>query len=51
MTDTQRPHTVAFQFQTPLDKMRPGRYTAQVTVVDEIGRKFAFARAPLIVAQ
>jgi hypothetical protein len=29
--------------------MKPGRYTCQVNVIDEVGRKFAFTRAPLVV--
>ncbi len=36
------------QFQVPLAKLLPGRYTCQVSVVDEVGRKFAFARSPLV---
>jgi len=43
-----RPGTVAFQFQTALSQLKPGDYTAQVNVVDEQGRRFAFSRAPLI---
>jgi len=44
-----RPHMAPFQFQAPLAKLAPGRYTCQVNVVDELGRKFAFARAPVVV--
>ena len=43
-----RQATAAFQFQTPLAKLPPGRYTCQVNVIDEIGGRFAFPRAPLI---
>ncbi len=43
-----RPQTVAVQFRVPLERLAPGRYTCQVNVVDEIGRKFAFPRAPLV---
>src|SRR6185369_3521867 len=39
-----RPHMAPFQFQATLAKLTPGRYTCQVNVVDELGRKFAFAR-------
>lgn len=45
---TERPSTLAFQFQTTLSQLKPGDYTAQINVVDEQGRKFAFSRAPLI---
>jgi hypothetical protein len=38
-----------FQFQATLAKLTPGRYTCQVNVVDELGRKFAFARTPVVV--
>ena len=44
-----RKQTAPFQFQIPLSSLTPGRYTAQVNVVDEVGRKFAFPRAPLVV--
>jgi len=43
-----RQQTVPFQFQIPLNSLAPGRYTCQVNVVDEVGRKFAFSRAPLV---
>jgi hypothetical protein len=33
----------------PLERLTPGRYTCQVNVVDQIGQKFAFQRAPLVV--
>jgi VWFA-related protein len=44
-----RSGVVAFQFQAQLAKLAPGRYTSQLNVVDEEGRKFAFARSPLII--
>jgi len=44
-----RPQMAPFQFQAPLAKLAPGRYTCQVNVVDELGRKVAFARAPVVV--
>lgn len=44
-----RPHMAPFQFQAPLAKLAPGRYTCQVNVIDELGRRFAFARAPVVV--
>jgi hypothetical protein len=45
----QRAQTLPVQFQLPLAKLPPGRYTAQLNVVDEVGRRFAFPRAPLVV--
>ena len=43
-----RNQAVTFQFQVPLAGLKPGRYTCQMNVVDEVGRKFAFPRAPLV---
>jgi hypothetical protein len=48
-TPKARPHMAPFQFQTSLAKLNPGRYTCQVNVVDELGRKFAFARTPVVI--
>jgi hypothetical protein len=44
-----RPETVPVQFQIPLKDLAPGRYVSQINVVDEVGRKFAFPRSPLVV--
>jgi VWFA-related protein len=46
-----RPGAVAVRFQAPLGKLRPGRYTCQVSVVDEVGRRFAFVRAPVVLLE
>lgn len=46
-----RPNTLAFQFEMPLANIPPGRYTCQVSVIDEQARKFGFARALLVVLQ
>jgi VWFA-related protein len=46
-----RANTLAFEFQMPLANIPPGRYTCQVSVIDEQARKFGFARAPLVVLQ
>jgi len=35
--------------ELPLTGVSPGEYSAQLTVIDEIGRKFAAARAPVVV--
>jgi VWFA-related protein len=45
------PNTLAFEFQMPLANIPPGRYTCQVSVIDEQARKFGYARAPLVVLQ
>jgi VWFA-related protein len=44
-----RPGVLPLQFQVPLAKLNAGSYTAQVNVVDELGRKFAFPRGTLVV--
>jgi hypothetical protein len=44
-----RQNTLAFEFQMPLANIPPGRYTCQVSVIDEQARKFGYARSPLVV--
>jgi len=44
-----RQGTMPVQFQVPLNTLKPGRYTCQVSVIDEAARKFEFLRAPLVV--
>ena len=44
-----RPETVPVKFQVPLKDLAPGRYTSQINIIDEVGRKFAFPRTPLVV--
>jgi VWFA-related protein len=44
-----RPGAVPVQVQVPLKDLAPGRYICQIDVIDELGRKFAFPRAPLVV--
>lgn len=41
--------SVPVKFEIPLSALRPGNYTAQVSVVDGVGQKFAFARSPMVV--
>lgn len=36
------------EFQIPLKDLAPGDYICQVSVIDEIDRKFAFRRAPIV---
>jgi VWFA-related protein len=45
-----RPETLAVKIQVPLKDLAPGRYTCQFNVIDEAGRKFAFPRAPIVIA-
>jgi VWFA-related protein len=46
-----RQNTLAFEFQMPLANIPAGRYTCQVSVIDEQARKFGYARSPLVVLQ
>ena len=46
-----RQNTLTFQFEIPLANVSPGQYTCQVSVIDEQGRKFGYARSPVIVMQ
>ncbi len=41
--------SLRFRFELPLDQLPAGRYVSQVNVVDELGRKFAFVRSPLVI--
>lgn len=49
--NSKRPDTAAFQFQIPLKGIKPGEYACQVNVIDQEAKKFAFARAPIVVLQ
>jgi hypothetical protein len=44
-----RPNAVPVQLQVPLKGLAPGRYTCQINVIDEVGRKFAFPRTAMVV--
>ncbi len=44
-----RPNAVPVKIQIPLKGLAPGRYTCQLNVIDEVGRKFAFPRANMVV--
>jgi len=39
------------ELSVPLEKLTPGRYTVQLSVVDEIGKRFAFVRAPIVILE
>jgi hypothetical protein len=36
------------QFEVPLEKLHSGQYTCQLTLVDEVGKKFAFPRSSMV---
>jgi len=40
---------VAFQFDVPLAKLKPGTYVCQVNVIDDAGNSFSFPRLAVIV--
>ncbi len=44
-----RPGMAPFNFQISLAKIPTGQYTAQVSVIDETGKKFAFPRNSIII--
>ena len=48
-TVDSRPNAVPVQMQVPLKGVPPGRYVCQLNVVDQVGRKFAFPRANVVV--
>jgi hypothetical protein len=49
MTDAvQRGNLVGMRFQIPLQSLTPGQYICQLNVIDELGKKFAFRRTPLV---
>jgi hypothetical protein len=40
---------VAFQFDVPLDHLKPGTYICQINVVDDAGGAFTFPRTALLI--
>jgi VWFA-related protein len=44
-----RPNATPVQLQVPLKALPPGNYVCQLSVVDEVGRKFAYPRADLVI--
>jgi VWFA-related protein len=44
-----RPNVLPLNLQIPVSQLKPGRYTCQVNVIDELGKKFAFPRTSLVV--
>ena len=47
----KRNATLPVQFQVPLGKLLPGRYTCQVNLIDEQAKRFAFPRSELVLLQ
>lgn len=47
--EPDRAGRLRFRFELPLERLPPGRYISQVNVIDELGRKFAFSRSPLVI--
>lgn len=50
-SDPARVGTASLQFQIPLEGVRPGRYIAQISIVDAIGRKFSYDRTAMVIAR
>ena len=46
--DAKRANTVPLRLQASLKDLKPGKYVCQVNVIDELGRKFAFPRMPMV---
>ena len=46
-----RLNAVALQFVIPLEKLAPGKYDCQVTVLDPVGQKTTFWQAPVVIAE
>ena len=46
--DAKRENTIPLRLQTALKDLKPGKYICQVNVIDELGRKFAFPRTPVV---
>ena len=44
-----RPGVASFSFQMPLAALAAGQYTAQINVIDEAGKRFAFPRSAIVV--
>jgi len=42
---------VAFQFDVPLNSLKPGLYTCQVNVIDDAGGSFSFPRTAVLIRE
>ena len=38
-----------FQFEVPADSLRPGLYTCQINIIDEVAGRFVFPRLDLYI--
>jgi VWFA-related protein len=47
--NAKRPGVVPLRLQTPLKSLPAGQYVCQVTVIDQLGHKFAFPRNSIVV--
>ena len=48
LTDASR-NMIGFQFDVPLDALKPGQYTCQVNVIDDRAGAFSFPRTGVLV--
>jgi VWFA-related protein len=46
--DAKRESVIPLRLQASLKDQKPGKYMCQVNVIDELGRKFAFQRMPVV---
>ncbi len=47
--NTPERDAVSFQFDVPLDQLKPGLYTCQINVIDDAGGSFSFPRVALLI--
>ncbi|HEV2200089.1 MAG TPA: VWA domain-containing protein [Bryobacteraceae bacterium] len=47
--DSKRDRVLPVRLTIPFTDLKPGQYTCQINVIDELGRKFSFPRTPLFV--
>ena len=47
--DSRRDNVIPVKLRIPFNDLKPGQYTCQVNVIDELGRKFSFPRTLLYV--
>ena len=42
-------HAAIFQFEVPADSLKPGLYTCQINVIDDVAGRFTFPRLEMYV--
>jgi VWFA-related protein len=47
--NADHPEILPMNLQLPISQLTPGRYTCQLNVIDEFGKKFAFPRTSMVV--